>query len=181
MFHQWIIKPGTVAADALLQAPLNPLKSLVNPTGLNGDSWDAYTAERSHIINHLRTNNIQNTVFITGDVHSSWVADITDDPNNPLSYNPVNGAGSVASEFVITSVTSPGLDVPDQVIQAIRVSSPHIKYVNVSQRGYGILKLNAQEARCEYWYVDTIQTRSGSEKLAATAVVKNKGNKIASV
>lgn len=177
VFHQWIIRPGTVA-PAGLPAPFNALATITSPQSLNGDAWDAYTAERTEIINYLRAESINNLVILTGDVHSSWVADIHEDPNNPAAYNPVSGAGSVASEFVITSVTSPGLPIPDQVVQAIRVSSPHIKYVNMSGKGYGILKLSAGKAVCEYWYVDTIASRTGGHSLAATFEVADGANRI---
>jgi alkaline phosphatase D len=177
VFHQWIILPGTVA-PAGLPAPFNALATITAPQALNGDAWDAYTAERTELINHLRTKSINNAVILTGDVHSSWVADINDDPNNPMAYNPTNGDGSVAAEFVVTSVTSPGLPIPDQVVQAIRVSSPHIKYVNMSGKGYSILKLTNAKVVCEYWYVDTIATRTGGQTLAATFEVADGQNRI---
>ena len=96
VFMQWVSAAG--------------LKAAGGPDGLNGDSWDAYAAERQTIVDGLRGNNIQNAVLLTGDVHSSWIGDITDDPNNAVAYNPVTGAGSVAVEYVVTSVTSPAAD-----------------------------------------------------------------------
>jgi len=180
VFHQWIIKPG-VNNPAPAQ-----LGELLAPSGLNGDSWDGYSAERQRIINALRGDDggkpINNVVILTGDVHTAWVADITDNPNQPIDaaggYNPVTGQGSVATEFVVTSVTSPGLDLPNQIIQAIRLTSPHIKHVNVTERGYSVLRVAEDKTTCEYWAVSTILERGGSETLSATFEVANGANRI---
>lgn len=180
VFHQWIIKPGVNNP-----AP-NPVQTLLAPSGLNGDSWDGYSAERQKIINAIRGEAghapVDNVVFLTGDVHSAWVADITDNPELPISqiggYNPLTGQGSVATEFVVTSVTSPGLPLPDQVIQTIRLSSPHIKHVKMSERGYSVLRVTAEKTTCEYWAVSTILERGGTEHLSATFNVLKNANHI---
>lgn len=180
VFHQWIIKPG------LNNPAPAPLNEILAPSGLNGDAWDAYSAERQRIINAIRGSDggaaVNNVVILTGDVHSAWVADITDNPNQPVSlaggYNPVNGDGSVATEFVVTSVTSPGLELPNQIIQAIRLSSPHIKHVNVTERGYSILRVSETKTTCEYWTVSTILQRGGTERLSARFEVADKANRI---
>ena len=180
VFHQWIIKPG------LNNPTPTPVNDIIAPSGLNGDAWDGYGAERQRIINALRGDDggeaINNVVILTGDVHTSWVADITDNPNQPLGfaggYNPVTGLGSVATEFVVTSVTSPGLDLPDQIIQAIRLTSPHIKHVNVSERGYSVLRVAEDKTTCEYWAVSTILERGGTERLSATFEVADGANHI---
>lgn len=180
VFHQWIIKPG------LNNPAPAQLGELLAPSGLNGDAWDGYSAERQRIINALRGDDggeaINNVVILTGDVHTSWVADITDNPNQPIDavggYNPITGQGSVATEFVVTSVTSPGLDLPNQIIQAIRLTSPHIKHVNVTERGYSVLRVAEDKTTCEYWAVSTILERGGSESLSATFEVADGANRI---
>jgi alkaline phosphatase D len=180
VFHQWIIKPGVNNP-----AP-TPVQDVLAPSGLNGDSWDAYSAERQKIINAIRGSDggkaVNDVIILTGDVHSAWVADITDNPNLPISqaggYNPLTGDGSVATEFVVTSITSPGLPIPDEVVQAIRVSSPHIKHVKMSERGYSILRLNKDKAVCEYWAVSTIAQKGGTETLSASFEVLQGTNRI---
>ncbi|HEX4917659.1 MAG TPA: alkaline phosphatase D family protein [Limnobacter sp.] len=180
VFHQWIIKPG------LNNPAPTPVNDVLAPSGLNGDAWDGYGAERQRIINALRGSDggqvINNAVILTGDVHTAWVADITDNPNQPLDavggYNPLTGQGSVAVEFVVTSVTSPGLDVPNEIIQSIRLTSPHIKHVNVTERGYSVLRVAEDKTTCEFWAVSTITERGGSERLSASFEVANGANRI---
>ena len=107
---------------------------------LNGDQWDGYQAERSAVFAHLADNSIDNVVVLTGDIHTSWAMDLTPDPNNPVElaggYNPVTGGGSRGVEFVGTSVTSSGLAELADVQDAIRAVNPHIKYVDLEQKGY---------------------------------------------
>ncbi|MDX1668286.1 MAG: alkaline phosphatase D family protein, partial [Limnobacter sp.] len=184
VFHQWILKPGVNNNGAP-----NPFDDLVAPSGLNGDAWDGYSAERQRIIDALRGSDggapVDDTIFLTGDVHSEWVADITDSPNEPINasgtgYNPITGEGSVATEFVVTSVTSPGLPLPNEAIQAIRVSSPHIKHVRMSDRGYSVLRLSAERAVCEYWAVSTIEQRGATDMMTSSFEVLRGTNRIAS-
>lgn len=160
VFHQWSVQAG--------------LKSAGGPMGLNGDSWDAYGAERQSIIDGLRSKSIDNVVILTGDVHTSWVADITDDPNNTAAYRPDPATaeprtytGSVAVEYVVTSVTSPGA-LPDLQggEDGFAAINPHIKRINLADKGYSILDVTPERVVCEYWYVSTIAMRGGTEAFA---------------
>lgn len=104
---------GQLKVVGIPSAAAVPGLSLVPVAGnggqyLNGDQWDGYQAERSAVFAHLADKGIDNVVVLTGDIHTSWAMDLTPDPNNPVAYNPLTGAGSLAVEYVCTSVTSPG-------------------------------------------------------------------------
>ncbi len=130
---------------------------------LNGDAWDGYQAERAAFIRHLRDNGINNTVILTGDVHSSWAADLTDDPNNPMAYNPLTGEGAVAAEFVATSITSPfAVDIPEGQ-QVFLVNNPHIRYTDWDRKGYLLLDITPERLQGEWWYVDRFTEPGGTE------------------
>lgn len=166
VFHQWMLKPGsTAAADLAAAAPSlgGRLAALTAPSGLNGDAWDAYTHERSQIMNVIRGRlpeghgkPVSNVVFLTGDVHSTWVADIHEDPLNPLKYDRISGQGSMATEFVVTSVTSPGLPLPNQFGQAFQLDNPHIRHINFSDKGYAVLSVTASRVECAYTFVSDV-------------------------
>ena len=132
---------------------------------VNSDQWDGYQPARDRVYNVLRgdANNapVNNCVVLTGDIHSSWANDLSQDPNNPNTtnggYNPATGAGSRAVEFVGTSVTSPGLPDPTGGTAAfLRSVNPHMKYIDFNQRGYMLLDVTPQRAVCEWWFVDTV-------------------------
>ena len=144
---------------------------------VNGDQWDGYQAERSAILDHLATTGIDNTVVLTGDIHSSWVMDLTPDPDNLLQYNPLTGVGALGVEFVATSVTSPGLDVVPgltqlpQILNALRLANPHMKYIEGTRRGYLLLDITPERTVGEYWYVSTVTEPGGDESFATAYAV----------
>ena len=118
-------------------------------------------------------------VVLTGDIHSSWVMDLTPDPENLMAYNPLTGAGSLAVESVGTSVTSTGLDqlaaVPD-LASALRLRNPHMQYIEVTRRGYLLMDITPGETVGEYWYVPTVAAPDAGETFAigyATAAGSN--------
>jgi alkaline phosphatase D len=122
--------------------------------GFNGDQWDGYPAERTRVYNHVLTNNIQNLVVITGDIHSSWANDLP-----TATYNSSTGAGSAGVEFVTPSVTSPGASIPLGA-SAIMAANGHIKYVDLNQHGYVIMDINKTRTQADWFYVTTIDNSS---------------------
>jgi alkaline phosphatase D len=79
---------------------------LLPPDGVpyNYDQWDGYTADRRELLTHLHDRRVQDTVFLTGDIHSTWACDV------PVDAGTYPASPSVATELVCTSVTSDNLD-----------------------------------------------------------------------
>jgi alkaline phosphatase D len=92
--------------QALLQNLFGIPAGTTTPTPLNVDSWDGYSTARNQVLGLIggavTGQPIPNCVFLTGDIHSSYICDI---PANPTTYNPASPV-SLATEFVVTSVTS---------------------------------------------------------------------------
>ncbi len=148
---------------------------------VNPDQWDGYGPARDRLYAVLRGNAVHppvdNCIILTGDIHSSWASDLTQDPNNPDvstgGYDPLTGAGSRAVEFVTTSVTSPGLDDTQGGIAAyLRNVNPHIKYIDFNRRGYLLLDVTAARTVAEWWYVDTVGSVSNVETFGAAFEVQ---------
>ncbi len=130
------------------QVMVAPLTAFGIP--VNNDQWDGYPAERDSLFDHLVTNGIDNTVILTGDIHTSWANDLPGD-----NYVASTGDGSVGVEFVVTSVTSSSFPIP--VGQNLIISlNPHIKYADLTQKGYLILDLTAQAAQSDWYYVSNV-------------------------
>ncbi|MFA5941025.1 MAG: alkaline phosphatase D family protein [Sinimarinibacterium sp.] len=152
VMHQWNLVGAPLAAGGGQQ--------------LNGDAWDGYQAERTELFQHLSDSGIGNVVVLSGDVHSSWAADLTPDPANPLAYNPLTGEGSLAVEFVGTSITSPfAIDIPEGQ-QAMLLTNSHIRYTDWDRKGYLLLDLDANRAQGEFWYVSTFTEAGATESFA---------------
>jgi alkaline phosphatase D len=149
-----------IICQQVMMAPLQILGIAVN-----SDQWDGYNKDRNRLINYIENNNIQNPVVLTGDIHTSWVNNV-----------PGNATTTAAVEFVVTSVTSPGLDVietalgqlPQWLLNAfggaatgvITGLNPHMKYANLEDHGYMVLTVNQAKAQGDYVWLDreTIDT-----------------------
>ncbi|HEX5687807.1 MAG TPA: alkaline phosphatase D family protein [Ideonella sp.] len=55
---------------------------------MSPDQWDGHQPARDRIYAAVKGTDggkpIDNLVVLTGDIHSSWAADLTQDPNNPI-------------------------------------------------------------------------------------------------
>jgi alkaline phosphatase D len=146
-------------------------------TYLNSDQWDGYDPARTRLFNAIAGDAsnaaVNNVVVLTGDIHSSWAADLTPDPNNPMTalggYNPLTGEGAIAVEYVCPSVTSPGLSELASVQDALTVNNPHFKYIDLSQHGYIVLDVTADRVSGEWWYVGDITTSGVTTDTFGTA------------
>lgn len=145
------------------QVMFAPLK--VFGTALNQDQWDGYPAERNKIIRHISSNNIDNVAILTGDIHTSWANDI---PHPDSTYSGSTGAGSACVEFVCTSVTSGSFitfPVPANIITSL---IPHIKYAELSKRGYLLFDVTDQKVQGDWIYMSTIGSRTFTSAVGAS-------------
>ena len=121
----------------------------------NVDQWDGYPAERARVLGHLRDHGVRDAVFLTGDIHSGWAAEL---PADALTY-PVTG-DSVGVELVCTSVTSDNLDdaldVPPRtaspaVETAITANNPHVKYLDFDSHGFSVLEVTPAGVQMDWF------------------------------
>jgi len=154
---------------------------------VNPDQWDGYQPARDRVYEVLKGQGrrppVDNCVFLTGDIHSSWAADLTQDPNNPDpatgGYNALTGEGSRAVEFVGTSITSPGLDDPNGSTAAfLRSVNPHFKYIDLNRRGYLLLDATPEKLVGEWWYVDTVASVTNIQTFGVAFETQNGMNRL---
>jgi alkaline phosphatase D len=137
----------------------------------NVDQWDGYTADRAELFSALHEHGVQNTVFLTGDIHSAWAAEL---PADRAAY-PID-RNSVGTELVCTSVTSDNLDdilrVPPRtgsvpVEHAIRANNPHVKHVEFDSHGFSVLEVTPDRVQMD-WF--ELADRTDPESPASHAV-----------
>ncbi len=154
---------------------------------LNTDQWDGYQPARDRVYDIFKGTAglppVNNCVVLTGDIHSSWAADLSQDPNNTNlatgGYNPATGEGSRAVEFVGTSVTSPGADDPTGSTAALlRSINPHFKYIDLNQRGYMLVDVTPQRVVGEWWFVDTVQAISNVQTFGTAFQTSDGANRL---
>ncbi len=171
---------GSVPAHLL--GPLAELLGLPREgLAVNVDQWDGYTDDRRELLTHLRDRGIDNTVFLTGDIHMAFANDV---PVRAATY-PLQRP--VATEFVVASVTSDNLDdvlrVPPHTVSsvaetAVRAANRHTKWVDMDSHGYGVLDVTGERAQMDYYalsdktdpratahHVRSYRTRSGTQRV----------------
>ena len=141
------------------QVMMGEITALGNP--INTDGWDGYPAERQRLYNHLTQNNIDNFVVATGDIHTSW------------AINLENGNAPVGVEFVTPSVTSPGS--PLNVGGLLTFENPHLKYVELTKKGFVILDVSTAKVQGDWYYVTTIDQQN-SANTCQKSYYSNTGN-----
>lgn len=132
------------------------------------ESWDSYTAVRERILNHIAQNNVPNAVVITGDMHSSWAA------NLEKNFNDSTVTDVVGTEFCATSISS-GLSTGpgswDETYKKAfnRTGNKHVKFYNGRNGGYGLCTVDNNRWITEYYL-------AGSSKPIKTYWVYAKGS-----
>jgi alkaline phosphatase D len=125
-----------------------------SPVGFQ-DSWDGYPAARKALTDRLVQARVRNPVFLGGDVHSYWAADVKADFAKPES-------AVVASEFCGTSVTSMsyGYETYKKII-ADGING-HIRFYDDRQRGYCRADIRPGSFQVDYRAIDSIWTQTPS-------------------
>ncbi|NEW40518.1 alkaline phosphatase D family protein [Nocardia cyriacigeorgica] len=178
----WKLVGNSVMIAPLVFPPLDPTTTAaitqtmgIPQSGLpaNADQWDGYTADRARLYRAITERGVSDVVFLTGDIHSSWAAD--------LPVNAADPAGpSVGAEFVVPSVTSssmgelmhaPPRTAAVPVEEAIKGVNRHLRYVELDSHGFGVLDVTAAQTQMDWFYVfDVADAGTGIRHGASFAV-----------
>lgn len=158
---------GSVPAH-LLEPIAKVLGLPVEGLAINTDQWDGYTDDRRELLTHLRDRGIGNTVFLTGDIHMAWANEV------PLKAATYPADPAVATEFVVTSVTSDNLDdvlhvaphtVSTVAAGAIEAANRHVKWLDMDSHGYGVLDVTPERTQMDYFAVSDKTDRNATSQL----------------
>lgn len=145
---------------------------------VNTDAWDGYPYEQRRFLSTLAEHDVEGAVVLTGDIHSSWAADLPLDPYDPSTYDPVTRSGSHGVEFVVPSVTSSsfyqtlGYEYRTGSIaieQASMLANPHIRYVEGDTHGYCILDITPERVQNQWWHAHHVEDPEATQDDVATA------------
>ncbi len=148
---------------------------------LDPSNWDGYDADRDRLLNYISTNNIDNVIALSGDSHVSIVADLTTDPQNNSIYNSQTGQGSVAVEFLPTSITRGNFDeigfgwAIGIVTPIMEAENPNHVFMNLVNHGYGLLDVKQDSCVAELWYSEILNA-SNIEDFERGYIVKDGEN-----
>ena len=114
-------------------------------------------ADRDELLTHISDDDIDNVVFLTGDIHTSWANDV------PLDSTTYPVTPSVAVEMVGPSVTSDNLDEitgsPPRTSslaleEGTKGDNPYVKYVELDSHGYCVVDADSERLHVDWFYLD---------------------------
>ena len=143
------------------------------------DAWDGYPYEKARLKSIFEENQIANVVFITGDTHSSWAFEVPSDVET-YKENPATLAVELATPSVTSSNydESVSIDTVRQIEHLYQQLNPHLKFTNLSEHGYLLLKIDSSQIVGEWHYVETVLKKRKGEQLGKQVVVKSGEGKI---
>lgn len=125
-------------------------------------------ASKNRTLNTLYDHKINNTVFLAGDSHASWVSDLVWLDEHP--YDPSTGAGSIGVEFAGSAVSSPCPAGQNITLVEANAGSAWLTTVNrelqwqdLYYRGYYELSIGYDSLNASYFGLPTFATRNGYE------------------
>lgn len=155
---------------------------LGNGQVLDPNSWDGYDQERDVLLSFILNNGINNVAVLSGDAHVSMATELSIDPYDFLTYNSSTGQGSIAVEFLPTSISRGNLDEMgisgfflNLVIGASDLANPHHFFSNLTKHGYGLLDIKSDSIVAEFWY-SNILAQTSTESFEKGLVLKNGEN-----
>jgi len=129
---------------------------------LNPDQWDGYPAARQRLLSTIDENQISDVVVLTGDIHAAGAASLR-----------IPDAGTsgkvVASEFVTTSISSPGFGA---IVGDLDLTPLGLAYANFKDRGYGRATITKDSWVTQFVTVDTVKEPQSDAQVDATVTVK---------
>ncbi|OAG11648.1 alkaline phosphatase [Paraphaeosphaeria sporulosa] len=147
---------------------------------LNADQWDGYTANRNRTLHHLYSNEISNTIFLSGDSHANWVSDLV--WLDEMPYDQVTGAGSIGVEFAGTAVSSSGYakNITYGNIEAAGLirDNAELQWTEGYYRGYYELQISPSEITANYFGCPTVAFRNPLEISLANFTVLAGANRL---
>ncbi len=143
-----LLKPSRHVSASYGAAPAAPAGPFATTS-----QWDSSPEQRNRLLTHWRDQGVRDTIVVTGDVHANWVAELAPDADGPAREAPV------AVEFA-PSVRGrdpggrPPVADPGAVEAVLRRANSHLRFIDCSHHGYGIVHLAGDEAVLEFWWPD---------------------------
>ncbi|RDW82353.1 metallo-dependent phosphatase-4 [Coleophoma cylindrospora] len=147
------------------------------------DAWDGYQANRNRTLAHLYDKKINNTIFLAGDSHASWVSDLVWLDEHP--YDPVTGSGSIGVEFAGSAISSPcpygqniSLHNANNYSSLLVAANRELQWQDLYYRGYYEISVGYDAVHAKFFGTPTIATRNGYEISLANFTVVSGENKL---
>ncbi|WP_240359034.1 alkaline phosphatase D family protein [Pyxidicoccus trucidator] len=149
----------------------------------NVDQWDGFPTKRAELLKYLRDNNLQNnTMFVSGDIHASFVSV---EGGVPALTAPAISSGSIkelAGRALLGAGYGSGAAVHKYIVQELEASlsaaNPNMKFADGDAHGFVVLEVKKDEAVAAFHLIPSTEiakdyTLRSDAELAAKFTRKN--------
>lgn len=157
---------------------------------VNADSWDGYPTHKADLLGFLKTQNIQNVVAITGDLHAFQCGVIRDQPD-PVTGTPVAVdfvAAGISSVSFYKSLKAGATGTPLAALvattetfdYAMRVNNSDLAYVDHDAQGYAVATVTSSAFVVVFTKVKPLNadgTKPASPLLKSTRITVRAGSR----
>ena len=133
-------------------------------------SWDGFMAERDTVLRFVEENEIDNFIVISGDVHMSFLMDLSREPRNSAAYNGETGEGALGVEFIPASISRGNFDESGVAEPIANIAAdisgginPHHQFTNFIDHGYGIIKITPDTLTAQIRYSNNLELTDDEE------------------
>lgn len=172
---QWhLIGNQEMMTDWLSSKTVQKITHRGNGKLFDTSNWNGFPDDRNRFYQFLDDNRLNNIVVLTGDIHMSFVIDMTASPKDKKIYSKRTGAGAVGVEITGPSISRVNMmeaGVPAGFIPAAqnisRSLNPHHRWCQFSKHGYFTLDVTPEKCTAEFWFVPikeiTIEEKPGKK------------------
>lgn len=141
-------------------------------------NWNGFPEDRQRLYDFIEDNRINNVVVLTGDIHMSFVMDMTGYPKIKTKYDKRTGKGAIGVEVTGPSISRVNMQeagVPRGFIPLVqsvsRSLNPHHVWCKFTDHGYFTLNVTPEKCLAEFWYVP-IKTKTTAQKFGRGYTVR---------
>jgi alkaline phosphatase D len=180
--NTWKIIVSSVSMTALIwdlrQKSDIPDATLRQRFYFNADQWDGFPTKKQELLGYLRTNQVSNALFISGDIHASYASV---ESGIPALTAPAISSGSVkelAGNAVVGAGYAQGSPLYRYVVaemdQTLKASNPGLVYSNSDAHGFVVLEVKSNEALATFHLIPSTEVSKDyslkpAEELSAKA------------
>ena len=108
------------------------------------DRWEGYAAEQQEMINYIKTNNIENVIFLSTDIHALIVNDQVGNATPPIIREFVSGAIGMDPIYRELPASISGF------VPTLPTLFPTISYFDIDRFNYGVIDVSTTQATITY-------------------------------
>ena len=157
---------------------LGPFTNSLPGSGLTHE-WEGYPECRDSLLSNIQTQHINNSVFLSGDLHIYNIDDLALNPFDSTQYDGATGAGGLGVEVNGISVSRGNFDESGITAQGLEGASmnlnPQQRYLNLYDNGYAILTFN-KDSLIARMMICPILAVTDSQRTGATLYCRTNDN-----